>query len=107
MRRVTDIYFQTSVPREQVEKLHELSTDSASALGVALVKIAARVVEAAGTDQYNILVNNGKDSGQVKHFKQVRKYRLTFYLFAGDSTCAFPHYSPKSWRLLSKLGEVN
>lgn len=45
--------------------MHELSPDAASALGLALVKVAARVVEATGTDQYNVLVNNGKDSGQV------------------------------------------
>uniref|UniRef100_A0A7S0QQB7 HIT domain-containing protein n=1 Tax=Cryptomonas curvata TaxID=233186 RepID=A0A7S0QQB7_9CRYP len=52
------------VPREQVEKIHELSPETASALGLALAKVAAKVVEATGTNQYNVLVNNGADSGQ-------------------------------------------
>jgi diadenosine tetraphosphate (Ap4A) HIT family hydrolase len=57
------------VPREQVEKLHELSPDTASALGSAVAKVSAKVVKATGTDHYNVLVNNGKESGQVSsHF---------------------------------------
>ncbi len=36
------------VPREQVEKIHELSPETASALCLALAKVAANVVEATG-----------------------------------------------------------
>ena len=53
------------MPKEQVEKVHELSPDAAQALGAALATVCGRVVQATGTDQYNVLVNNGKDSGQV------------------------------------------
>mmetsp|Transcript_32225 Transcript_32225/g.75945 ORF Transcript_32225/g.75945 Transcript_32225/m.75945 type:complete len:155 (-) Transcript_32225:97-561(-) len=52
------------VPKVQVEKVHELNEETAAAVGIAVAKVAAKVVEATGTDQYNIMVNNGKDSGQ-------------------------------------------
>jgi hypothetical protein len=57
--------------------VHELSPESASAIGLALVKVSARVVQATGTDQYNVLVNNGKDSGQV-----IATLLLVFHDFA-------------------------
>lgn len=44
--------------------MHDLDEESAAAVGVALSKVAAMVVKATGTDQYNVLVNNGKDAGQ-------------------------------------------
>jgi diadenosine tetraphosphate (Ap4A) HIT family hydrolase len=53
------------VPRQQVEKIHELSPETASALGLALAKVASKVVEATGTNEYNVLVNNGANAGQV------------------------------------------
>mmetsp|Transcript_5171 Transcript_5171/g.13017 ORF Transcript_5171/g.13017 Transcript_5171/m.13017 type:complete len:166 (+) Transcript_5171:87-584(+) len=52
------------VPKKQVEKVHELDEETAAALGMAVQKVAAQVVKATGTDQYNIICNSGKDSGQ-------------------------------------------
>ena len=59
------------VPKEQVVKVHEMSPETSAAVGVALSKVAAKVVEATGKDNYNVLVNNGKESGQ-----EVRVVRL-------------------------------
>ncbi len=53
------------IPKEAKASLHELSEESGAALGRALVKIANAVVKATGTEQYNILQNNGADAHQA------------------------------------------
>jgi len=53
------------IPKEPVAHLHELSDKSAAALGSALVKVAAAVVEATGVTAYNILQNNGEEAHQA------------------------------------------
>ena len=53
------------IPKEAKPSLHELSEESGAALGIALVKVANAVVKATGTDQYNILQNNGVDAHQA------------------------------------------
>lgn len=47
------------VPREERAMLHELSDESAAALGRALPRVARAVMAATGATSYNILQNNG------------------------------------------------
>ncbi len=65
------------IPKETVAYLHELSEDAAQALGKALVKVSAAVLEATGATAYNILQNNGAEAHQVVdhvHFHIIPKF---------------------------------
>ena len=65
------------VPKEERERLHELSPQSAEALGRALRRVAAAVVEATGCADYNVLQNNGAAAHQAVmhvHFHIIPKY---------------------------------
>lgn len=53
------------VPKEERERLHELSEESAAALGGALRRVAAAVVRATGCADYNVLQNNGTAAHQA------------------------------------------
>ncbi|MBC8202951.1 MAG: HIT domain-containing protein [Planctomycetes bacterium] len=53
------------IPKEPVAHVHDLSEQSGAALGSALVKVAAAVVEATGATAYNILQNNGEEAHQA------------------------------------------
>jgi len=53
------------VPVEEREFLHQLSPASAEALGRALQRVAAAVVDVTGTRDYNILQNNGAAAHQA------------------------------------------
>jgi histidine triad (HIT) family protein len=53
------------IPKQPVAFLHELSPESARALGEALVKVAQAVVSATGVSEYNILQNNGATANQA------------------------------------------
>jgi histidine triad (HIT) family protein len=53
------------VPKEERERLHELSEESAAALGGALRRVAAAVVRATGCADYNVLQNNGAAAHQA------------------------------------------
>jgi histidine triad (HIT) family protein len=53
------------VPREAKAHLHELSDESAAALGRALPRICRAVLAATGATAYNILQNNGADAHQA------------------------------------------
>lgn len=53
------------VPKEERERLHELSEESAAALGSALRRVAAAVVRATGCADYNVLQNNGTAAHQA------------------------------------------
>jgi len=56
------------IPKEQAETLHQLSDDSAQALGRVLPRIIRAVLMATGAQDYNILQNNGVNAHQVvKH----------------------------------------
>ena len=52
------------IPKERKAHLHELSDDSAAAIGRVLPRIARAVREATGTPDYNILQNNGAPAHQ-------------------------------------------
>ena len=64
------------VPKEERERLHELSGESAAALGRALQRVAAAVVRATGAADYNVLQNNGAAAHQAVmhvHFHVIPK----------------------------------
>lgn len=53
------------IPKERKAQLHELSDDSAAALGRALPRLCRAVLRATGATDYNVLQNNGRQAHQV------------------------------------------
>ena len=53
------------IPKERKAYLHELSDESASALGRVLPRIARAVLRATGASAYNVLQNNGAEAHQA------------------------------------------
>ena len=53
------------IPKEAKASLHELSDDSAAALGRALPRLCRAVVKATGATAYNVLQNNGAAAHQA------------------------------------------
>lgn len=53
------------IPKERAASLHELSDDSAAAIGRVLPRLCRAVLKATGAKAYNILQNNGTDAHQV------------------------------------------
>lgn len=53
------------IPKESKAMLHELSDESAAALGRALPRIARAVLQATGAQEYNVLQNNGPGAHQA------------------------------------------
>jgi histidine triad (HIT) family protein len=53
------------IPKERKAYLHELSDESAAALGRALPRLCRAVVRATGASDYNVLQNNGPAAHQV------------------------------------------
>ncbi len=53
------------IPKERKAFLHELSDESAAAIGRVLPRIARAVMKASGAVDYNILQNNGARAHQV------------------------------------------
>jgi histidine triad (HIT) family protein len=53
------------IPRERRAFLHELSDESAAALGRALPRICRAVLQATGAQHYNLLQNNGAPAHQA------------------------------------------
>jgi histidine triad (HIT) family protein len=65
------------IPKEPAEKLHELSEESAAAIGRVLPRIAKAVVAVTGASDYNVLQNNGAPAHQAVmhvHFHIIPKY---------------------------------
>ena len=52
------------IPKERKAKLHELSDEAAAEIGRVLPRIARAVCKVAGTEDYNVLQNNGADAFQ-------------------------------------------
>jgi histidine triad (HIT) family protein len=53
------------IPKERKAFVHELSDESAAAIGRALPRLCRAVLEATGATAYNILQNNGSAAHQV------------------------------------------
>jgi histidine triad (HIT) family protein len=65
------------IPKEPAEKLHQLSQDSAAAIGRVLPRIAQAVMAVTGTSDYNVLQNNGAAAHQAVlhvHFHIIPRY---------------------------------
>lgn len=53
------------IPKERKTMLHELSEESAAAIGRVLPKLCRAVLAATGAKAYNILQNNGSEAHQI------------------------------------------
>lgn len=53
------------IPKERKAHLHQLSDESAAAIGRVLPRLCRAVMAASGADAYNVLQNNGDASGQA------------------------------------------
>lgn len=53
------------IPKERKAQLHQLSDDSAAAIGRVLPRLCRAVMRATGATAYNILQNNGSAAHQV------------------------------------------
>jgi len=53
------------IPKERRAHLHELSDDSAAAIGRVLPRLARAVLAATGAEDYNVLQNNGAAAHQA------------------------------------------
>jgi histidine triad (HIT) family protein len=65
------------VPKEPAVRLHELSDDSAAAIGRVLPRICRAVLCATGAADYNLLQNNGEAAHQAVmhvHFHIIPRY---------------------------------
>ena len=65
------------LPRERKAHLHELSDESAAALGRVLPRLCRAVMKATGATAYNVLQNNGSAAHQVVmhvHFHIIPKF---------------------------------
>lgn len=65
------------VPKESKAYLHELSDDSAAAIGRALPRLCRAVMKATGATAYNVLQNNGSAAHQAVvhvHFHIIPKF---------------------------------
>jgi histidine triad (HIT) family protein len=65
------------IPKEPVVMLHELSDESAAAIGRVLPRLCRAVMSATGASNYNVLENNGPLAHQAVahvHFHIIPKY---------------------------------
>ena len=53
------------IPKERKAHLHELSDESAAAIGRVLPRLSRAVMQATGATAYNVLQNNGRAAHQV------------------------------------------
>jgi len=65
------------IPKERAACLHELSNESAAALGRALPRLCRAIMRATGATAYNVLQNNGAAAHQAVfhvHFHIIPKF---------------------------------
>jgi histidine triad (HIT) family protein len=53
------------IPKERAARLHELSDDSAAAIGRVLPRLCRAVAAVTGVEDYNVLQNNGAPAHQA------------------------------------------
>jgi histidine triad (HIT) family protein len=66
------------IPKERKAYLHELSDESAAAIGKVLPRLARAVMHATGAEAYNVLQNNGAAAHQAVfhvHFHIIPQHR--------------------------------
>ena len=66
------------IPKERQAYLHDLSDESAAAIGRVLPRLARAMRTATGATAYNVLQNNGAEAHQAVfhvHFHLIPKYR--------------------------------
>ena len=71
------LYVLVLIPKECKAHLHELSDESAAALGRVLPRLCRAVMQATGATAYNVLQNNGSAAHQVVmhvHFHIIPKF---------------------------------
>ena len=65
------------IPKERKATLHELSDESAAAIGRVLPRLCRAVMQVTGAEAYNVLQNNGSAAHQAVphvHFHIIPKY---------------------------------
>ncbi len=65
------------IPKERKAGLHELSDESAAAIGRVLPRLCRAVMQTTGAEAYNVLQNNGSAAHQAVphvHFHIIPKY---------------------------------
>lgn len=65
------------IPKERKAQLHQLSDESAAALGRVLPRLCRALLRATGATDYNVLQNNGSAAHQVVmhvHFHLIPKF---------------------------------
>ncbi len=65
------------IPKERKAALHELSDESAAAIGRVLPRLCRAVMQVTGAEAYNVLQNNGSAAHQAVphvHFHIIPKY---------------------------------
>lgn len=65
------------IPKERAAHLHQLSDETAAALGRALPRLCRAVIQATGAADYNVLQNNGTAANQAVfhvHFHIIPKH---------------------------------
>ncbi len=65
------------IPKERKTALHELSDESAAAIGRVLPRLCRAVMQATGAEAYNVLQNNGAAAHQAVphvHFHIIPKF---------------------------------
>ena len=65
------------IPKKRVAQLHELSDESAAAIGRTLPRLCRAVMAASGCTSYNVLQNNGAEAHQAVmhvHFHIIPKF---------------------------------
>jgi histidine triad (HIT) family protein len=68
------------IPKERAAHLHQLSDESAAALGRVLPRICRAVMQATGAEAYNVIQNNGARAHQEVmhvHFHVIPKFTYT------------------------------
>lgn len=84
------------IPKERKPYLHELSDESAAAIGRVLPRLARALMEVTGATAYNVLQNNGREAHQAVfhvHFHLIPRFadsglELTWNAGALDSEIA-------------------
>ncbi|MET0285304.1 MAG: HIT family protein [Polyangiales bacterium] len=65
------------IPKQEVARVDQLSDESAAAIGRVLPRLARALMKVSGTEDYNILQNNGAPAHQAVfhvHFHIIPKY---------------------------------